>query len=548
MVKGKEARVTRYNKKGKEIQNIQRDNKGQDLYDYPYYITKKSMMPLSETDLPLIVLHYLMCGTEDCKLKCQFYCSSCHRPMCEQCRDEHQKSPDTKNHELVPFRQPKRHLPVEKCKEHPTKEIDMIYASFDNSGKQTLPLSFPVTKVSEYTVPGVNSVWHISLSKAGRIWVSDDRGYLIQTDLQGNQLQKIHSRGEYGYHTLTQDGDLIYTDRKNKVIKRIARDNTITEFIKTGDWEPICIYCSRINGDILVGMRKDYEAKVTRYSKTGKEIQTIQRDNKGKELYGDPHYITENINGDICTSDYNKQAVVVVDKSGQYRFSYKGQGTNFRPYGICTDIVGHIIVCDGISVYILNQDDQLLSLLTTQQIVGYPSSLSLDVQNNLHDMEQFSRDHGKAHEGAGFSPYKAFQHWTHLPDFREGLFHHTKDYWDEMDSQEMPKELMERMKIIVQAETHGKSQLSLLDNKIRDLKVRIKRCSKSGNKAYKYTLEHRKRVAQNVRAVYQRYVMKKKVEAARLLIRDFMRQTLPAVRNRVIGQETASSSEETDRE
>lgn len=117
-----------------------------------------------------------------------------------------------------------------------------------------------------------------------------------------------------------------------------------------------------------------------------------------------------------------------------------------------------------------------------------------------------------------------------------------------MDSQEMPKELMERMKIIVQAETHGKSQLSLLDNKIRDLKVRIKRCSKSGNKAYKYTLEHRKRVAQNVRAVYQRYVMKKKVEAARLLIRDFMRQTLPAVRNRVIGQETASSSEETERE
>lgn len=123
-----------------------------------------------------------------------------------------------------------------------------------------------------------------------------------------------------------------------------------------------------------------------------------------------------------------------------------------------------------------------------------------------------------------------------------------KDYWDTMDSQEMPKELMERMKIIVQAETHGKSQLTLLDNKIRDLKVRIKRCSKSGNKAYKYTLEHRKRVAQNVRAVYQRYVMKKKVEAARLLIRDFMRQTLPAVRNRVIGQETASSSEETDRE
>ncbi|XP_078319401.1 uncharacterized protein LOC111119046 [Crassostrea virginica] len=113
-----------------------------------------------------------------------------------------------------------------------------------------------------------------------------------------------------------------------------------------------------------------------------------------------------------------------------------------------------------------------------------------------------------------------------------------------MDSQEMPKELMERMKVIVQAETQGKHQIALLNNKIRDLAVRIKRCSQSGNKALKYTLEHRKRVAQNVRAVYHRYVMKKKVDAARLLIRDFMRQTLPVVRNRVIGQQILSPTEE----
>ena len=52
-----------------------------------------------------------------------------------------------------------------------------------------------------------------------------------------------------------------------------------------------------------MGMKTDIEAKVTRYSKAGKEIQRIQRVNRGQELYRAPHYITENINKDICTSE-----------------------------------------------------------------------------------------------------------------------------------------------------------------------------------------------------------------------------------------------------
>nr|XP_034312026.1 uncharacterized protein LOC117684363 [Crassostrea gigas]XP_034312027.1 uncharacterized protein LOC117684363 [Crassostrea gigas] len=254
--------------------------------------------------------------------------------------------------------------------------------------KQTLSLCSSVTKVREYTVPGVYSVWHISLGKSGRLWVSDNDGNLVQIDLQGNQLQKIKTSGRYeGYHTVTQDGDLIYTDRKNKVINRIKQDNTVTEFIKTGDWEPLSIHSSHINGDILVGMIKGREAKVTRYNKTGEEIQNIQRDNKGQELYSTPHYITENINGDICTSDLDKYAVVAVNKSGKYRFSYTGRGSEFLPFGIYTDLLGHIIVCDGHSdtINIVDQDGQFLSLLLTkQQGIMYPPGLCVDDENNLH--------------------------------------------------------------------------------------------------------------------------------------------------------------------
>nr|XP_022308900.1 uncharacterized protein LOC111114736 [Crassostrea virginica] len=544
--------------------------------------------------------HYLVCGIQDCQRNGQFYCNDCHQPMCEQCKDEHQKSPNNKNHDLVLYRQRKHRLSIEKCKLHPTKNVDIfckecktllclkcfimkehkgheiddledIYAekyalwqgefskiqkyflptsedlktdikedvkeiknimesirtsmkaeaeslknlvdevtsekikhthtmeksllkmlksqetTYDNyityleemSDKfqeylsttnqkllssdilkiqsvpetskpvppvftadqfnrddvakllgrlnvpntepekrkiqpmeavstpmkytekqsiqskeksdmnQTLSLSSSVTKVREYSVPGVYNANHVSADKSVRLWVSDDEGNFVLTDLQGNLLQEIQTSGyrEEGYHTVTQGGGLIYTDIDEKVIYRITPDGKITEFIKTGDWTPLSIHSSRINGDILVGMITDEEAKVTRYSKTGKEIQSIQRDNQGQGLYDLPHYITENVNGDICTSDYNKRAVVVVNKSGQHRFFYTGQGSEFRPWGICTDVLGHILVCEGLSnvVHLLDQDGEFLSvILSQQQGIESPCGVCVDDENNLY--------------------------------------------------------------------------------------------------------------------------------------------------------------------
>ena len=224
---------------------------------------------------------------------------------------------------------------------------------------------------------------------------------LVQTDLHGNLLQDIGTNNEdEGYHTVTEDDNLVYIDIDEKVINRISPDKKITKFIKTGDWKPLSVHSSRINGDIMVGMMKDKEAKVTRYySKTGKEIQNIKKKNRGQELYSYPHYITENINGDICTSDYNKRAVVVVDKTGKHRFSYKGQMSGFRPYGICTDVLGHILFCDSSSriVHLLKQDGEILKYIHVhpqksgvqsdvlfQLKLAGPRAVCVDGENNLY--------------------------------------------------------------------------------------------------------------------------------------------------------------------
>jgi hypothetical protein len=46
--------------------------------------------------------------------------------MYEQCRDDHLKNPEYKNHEVVLYLQRKRQLPVEKCIIHASKNIDMF--------------------------------------------------------------------------------------------------------------------------------------------------------------------------------------------------------------------------------------------------------------------------------------------------------------------------------------------------------------------------------------------------------------------------------------
>ena len=508
--------------------------------------------------------HLLGCGFEHCENKCQFYCNPCNRPLCEQCKEVHKKSPDTQSHEVVLYQQ----LFVEKCKDHPKNDIDSqihqyflptslelqketredasrikmaleemrasIMAEADTvkklvdaiasekvdrvnkieeslnenlkeqdktfgdyisylhklvetchqdvsstelqndpkitpesirpipeTTKPVLPvfttgqynkdkvanllgsvnvsshkpksrkikplgtafehsifaekqskeekgkpddkqtLSSSVTEVAELKVPNINGGYHMSIdSTSGKIWLSDMVGNLLQIDLERNRVGKFvqiylkgnRPRGDKfsrgcGYHKVTQSGFLIYTDKDKKVVNRMTLNNKIIEIVRTVDWEPISVHSSYLNGDILVGVKYEEEAKVIRYNKTGQEIQTIQMDSKDEPLYRDPHYITENINGDICTSDYGKQAVVVVDEAGEHRFSYTGKKANFFPWGICVDTLGHILVCDECNdnVHLLDKNGEFLSyLFTRQQSVKYPRVVSLDIENNLY--------------------------------------------------------------------------------------------------------------------------------------------------------------------
>lgn len=233
---------------------------------------------------------------------------------------------------------------------------------------------------------------HISSLASDRVWISDGDN-LILTNTTGSPLHRVEdlcSDLYHGFHTVNSESELIYIN-KDYDINKLSKDmKTTTSFVKRtkSRWRPQCVYCSPLSGDLLVGMyrKEPGTGKVTRYNQIEQLIQTIQHDNTGRGLYSDPIYITENSNGDVVVSD-NNRAVVVTERGGRHRFSYTGHppGLGLWPYGICTDALSHILVCDDLTntLQMIDKNGQFLShLLTYSKKMGEPQSLSYDA--NTH--------------------------------------------------------------------------------------------------------------------------------------------------------------------
>ncbi|XP_062609301.1 uncharacterized protein LOC134271058 [Saccostrea cucullata] len=245
------------------------------------------------------------------------------------------------------------------------------------------------------TVKGIRNGHHISCSGGNRVWVSDYFEQLLLTNTSGETLASLtdYDSGR-GAHAVTKVGDLIYIDKNNDINKLSANNKTKTLIIKSSEsWTPHCICTSQSTEDLLVGMTKngtglslsDMEAKILRYNAEGQSIQTIQYAYTGQKLYTAPIYIAENLNGDVIESDWNR--VVVTDRRGNYRFSYPEDPFDYlSPWGVCTDSLLHILICDTITytVKMLDKDGYFLQyLLSYEHGITEFRSLSYDFRNDL---------------------------------------------------------------------------------------------------------------------------------------------------------------------
>lgn len=98
-------------------------------------------------------------------------------------------------------------------------------------------------------------------------------------------------------------------------------------------------------------------------------------------------YINENLNGDICLS---MGAVHVFRANGDHRFTYDGKEASmsqpFLPRGVCTDILGHIIIADenNHGIHVMDKDGKFQTVIKIPgESLATPISLCVDSQNNL---------------------------------------------------------------------------------------------------------------------------------------------------------------------
>lgn len=239
---------------------------------------------------------------------------------------------------------------------------------------------------------------HLSYGIYDCLLINEGNNFII-TSKSGETIHHIdglRSDARSGSHSMNLSREeLFYIEKDYNIVKLSKyKEKTKTTFIKyiqetDSAWRPWCLYCSQITDDVLVGMKKldRIQGKVIRYNNLGEEIQEIQHNEIGSDIYSTPRYITENINGDVVVSD-STGAVVVTYREGRHRFSYKGHPpeSKLSPLGICTDTLSHILVCDELThaVQILDKDGNFLSnLLIKPSGIVSPSCLCYDVNADL---------------------------------------------------------------------------------------------------------------------------------------------------------------------
>ncbi|XP_061165620.1 uncharacterized protein LOC133174520 [Saccostrea echinata] len=246
---------------------------------------------------------------------------------------------------------------------------------------------------------GYERLYNVACLSDEEIWTSGNGNTIKLFSIsQGLLLKSIRTKsGNWPCDiAVSKIGDLVYTDYKDKTVNIVKNEKI--EVVKQKKWKPLG-NCITSSGDLLVILMSNdrKQTKVVQYYGFI-EKESIQFDDTGKPLYSDSEekYITENKNLDICVSDNEAGAVVVVNRAGKLRFRYTGhtpapKNQPFSPRGITTNSQSHILTADinNDCVHIIDQDKQFLFYVECG--LSYPIGLCTDTNDNLFVAEWENR-------------------------------------------------------------------------------------------------------------------------------------------------------------
>lgn len=237
-----------------------------------------------------------------------------------------------------------------------------------------------------------NKLLCVSCLTDSEMWTCFQDKNIKLYNLQGNLLKSVQTKsGNSPYDiAVTIRRDLLYSDNGNCSVTLVSDKNT-TLLIKLSEWQPLGVCCTS-SGDILVAMQitDNSQSKVMRYTADVTEKQCIQLDDQGEPLFSPDgnKYLIENRNYDICVSDDEAHAVVVVSSAGKLRFRYTGPASSlinsFRPVGITTDSIYNILTADNTNhcIHILDCDGHFLRYIDNCSL-HTPWGLCVDSKDHL---------------------------------------------------------------------------------------------------------------------------------------------------------------------
>lgn len=215
----------------------------------------------------------------------------------------------------------------------------------------------------------VEGVRHIAHCPPDKFWIGYEKSIAL-IDSEGNKLNEIQRyRFTFGAHSVTKEGYLVYLSGVS--VKRYLSESSSENFItgtNVDGWKARSIYASHRTGDVIVGLQNEGKGigKLAVYDNEGTYKQTIENDANDKPLYTWPRYITDNVNGDIVTSDWYG-GIVVTDQAGTHRFTYNLS----IPRAVVTDSNGRIFGCNNtLKIHVLDQNGKfLMNILTDSKDV-----------------------------------------------------------------------------------------------------------------------------------------------------------------------------------
>lgn len=241
--------------------------------------------------------------------------------------------------------------------------------------------------------PGYKKLRNVTCQNGDEIWTSGETAAMKCFNIKGLHLKAVQNQSGNPTNDISLDrnGNLTYIDRSTRTLNRVK--NGLGEvIIRLKGWNPSNL-CTTFFGDLLVAMFSDDEtqSKVVCYS-GNKEKRTFQFDDESKPLYSGNKkikFITENRNLDICVSDCDAGAVVVIDYTGKLQLRYTGHPLTandhpFNPFGITTDHQSQILTADidNHRIHILDQKGAFLRYIDNCDL-NYPFGVCVDRSDYL---------------------------------------------------------------------------------------------------------------------------------------------------------------------